>query len=124
MGAATERNKAVKLLLAKKFDKQAISVTGGKGTAYGWCSIEIKTTDPCPFRQHVNPCSYYCKEGYCKGNNKPIRGGWGNSVRQLLDKEITDTAKEAIKGVEFDTFCADDGYNTERDRCTVRVKFI
>ena len=116
MKEVTERNKAVKLLLAKKFGQGAVSVTGGTGTAYGWCNIAIKTIDPCPFKQNEELCSYYCKEGYCKGNNMPLHGGWGNSARQLLDKEITDIAEKAIKGVVLDTY--------EMDRCTVSVKFV
>ena len=36
-----KRNKQVKTLLAKKYGAKNISVTGGRGTAYGWVRLDL-----------------------------------------------------------------------------------
>lgn len=86
------RNKQIKTILSKEFGGKNVSVTGGKGTAYGWVGITIKAADPCPYKQDEAPCSSYilCADGICKGNNQAITGGWGNTVRQLLFTQIQD----------------------------------
>lgn len=39
--ARTERNKAVKAILAKAFAPHKVSVTGDRGTAYSWTRIYV-----------------------------------------------------------------------------------
>ena|SRR3989304_5127593 len=118
-----ERNKQVKQILSVEFGSKNVSVTGGKGTAYGWVNIEIKTDDPCPFKQHENSCSFYCKDRICKGNNLPINDGWGNTVRQLKYVELQDKTETLIKGIDFGKFCSDDGYNTMLDEVNISIVF-
>lgn len=117
------RNKEVKGILAKEFGRQNVSVRDGGGTAKGWCEIEINIPDPCPFRQHENPCSRYCVDGICKGNNKAIYGGWGDTVRQKLDKALRNKAESLLKDIEFDTFPNDMGGNDFLKR-SISVNFV
>ncbi len=35
------RNKEIKRILSKAFGRENVSVTNGKGTAWGWCHIDI-----------------------------------------------------------------------------------
>lgn len=117
------RNKQIKAILSKVYGSKAVSVTGGKGTSYGWVNITVKTPDPCPFKQQESPCLRYC-DGVCKGNSQPITGGWGGTVRQLLFSEIQDKVEELIKGVEMYHFCSDDGYNTMKTCSNTEIDFI
>ena len=119
-----ERNKEVKKILSKSFGQKNVSVRGGKGTAYGWCDITIKTEDPCPFKQHVDPCSLYCEDGICKGNNKPIQEGWGDTVRQEKWSTIQEQGKSLLTNIKFSHFYADDGYNTKCDKMNIDVVFV
>ncbi len=43
-----KRNKEVKQILAKEFGAKNVSVTGGKGTSYGWCYVTIKVRGSFP----------------------------------------------------------------------------
>lgn len=119
-----ERNKKVKSILSKHFTK--VSVTGGKGTAHGWCHISVIADDPCPFRQHEQPCSYYfkCQDGICKGNNMPVSAGWAGSIRQKTWRIIDDTINSLIKDIPFYNYYADDGYNTKRQEVNIDIKFV
>lgn len=120
------RNKQIKTILSKEFGGKNVSVTGGKGTAYGWVGITIKASDPCPFRQHEQPCSSYvgCADNVCKGNNQPICGGWGGTVRQLQYTQITEKVEALIKGVEMYHFYSDDySDNTQKTCSNIDVKF-
>jgi len=119
----TRRNKLVKKILGIKFGYENVSVKGGTGTAYGWCDIIITVDDPCPHKQDESPCSSFCLSGICDGNLKLLRGGWGNSARQLKNERIVDQAREALKDIEFDSYYADDGYNTQSSRRSIEVKF-
>ena len=119
-----ERNKEIKTRLEKVFGRN-VSVKGGRGTAHGWVDITIKVDDPCPFKQNEAPCSTYCEAtGVCKGNDRAIIGGYGNTARQLLRKDIEEKVKEAVKGIEFYHFYVDDGYGTERECYNFSVDFI
>lgn len=120
-----ERNKKVKKILANEFGYKNVNVIGGRGTAYGWCEITIKTPDPCPDKQNVNPCSSYCNDGICKGNQKFLNGnGWGNSVRQLKCSGLRERAEELIKDVEFYSYTMDDGYGTQNKEVLIHIKFV
>ena len=121
------RNKQIKTILSKEFGSKNVSVTGGRGTAYGWVGISIKATDPCPYKQDENPCSSYilCSDGICKGNNQIINGGWGNTVRQLLFTQIHDKVEALIKDIEMHHFYSDDySDSTPRTCCNIDVDFI
>lgn len=119
-----ERNKAIKKILVAEFGNKAVSVTGARGTAYGWVDIAISVKDPCPFKQNTDSCNYYCKDGICKGNENLIYGGWGNTVRQLEDKTTRDRVKALLADIEFDTFIGDDGYNTEHNCVNIHVNSV
>ena len=116
-----KRNKEVKKILSKHFDK--VSVTGGRGTATGWINIEITSADPCPYKQDALACNEYCTNGICDGNDKMIHGSWGNTVKQIRTSEIQKIVEEKIKDVEMYTFCSDDNNNTELSCCNVSVNF-
>lgn len=116
------RNQKVKKILAKEFGTKNVSVRGGKGTSYGWCDITIKVEDPCPHKQHEAPCSDYCKNKICTGNKAPIRGGWGDTVRQLQWVKVTKKARKLLEGVTFTQFCTDMG--TKLDRMNIEVNYI
>lgn len=118
----SERNREVKKALKKHFDN--VSVVGGRGTATGWCEISIKLEDPCPYKQRKDCCDRYCNDHICKGNEKSILGGWGNTVRQLADKEATDKAHELIKGIKFSTYLSDEGCGQEREEMLINVSFL
>ena len=120
-----KRNKELKTILSKEFGGKNVSGKAPTGTPYGWVTMTIKTPDPCPFKQDENPCSSYhaCQDGVCKGNNKRLRGGWGDSVRQLTTKELTDRVEELIKDVEFYHYTSDDGYGTERREMHIDINF-
>ena len=121
-----KRNQELKKILSKEFGAKNVSVTGSRGTAYGWVTMTVKTPDPCPFKQDETPCSSYreCKDGICKGNNRRLGGGWRNSVRQLKTKEITDRVEELIKDIEFYHYCSDDGYDTEKREMHINIDFM
>ena len=119
-----KRNRQVKKLLSFHLGKTVkVSVTGGRGTAYGWCHIDLEVVDPCPFKQHTDSCSVYCKEGICKGNDKPIQGGWGDTVRSLKHKELTEKVEELIEGVEFYIYWSDEGCGPKRKEVLINVSF-
>jgi len=117
------RNKQVKAILSNAFGKGNISVTNGKGTAWGWCNIHIKTPDPCPDKQHENSCQGYCTNGICKGNNKQMLNGW-STTRNEKWREINEKAKTLLKNISFGSFYSDDGYNTALTRMSIHIDFI
>jgi len=127
METTTERNKQVKVILKKVFGK-SVSVTGGRGTAYGWVGISIKAADPCPFKQKEAPCSSFLPCGIdrtCKGNNQPINGGWGGTVRQLEWSRIKEQVDKLLKDVDFDTYYGDEGFNNYKSqKMNIDIEFI
>lgn len=104
--------------------KKNVSVKGGRGTAYGWCNIYIKTPDPCPDKQHENPCSFYCSDGICKGNGNTIRGGWGETARQIKWSEIRTKVDELVENVEFYHFYGGSGEDEKIAEVITDVRFV
>lgn len=104
-----ERNKQVKQILSQEFGVKNVSVKNGRGSAWGWCYIKIKVTDPCPYQQNESPCAQYCGQ-VCQGNNMPLTGGgWRNSARQIKHTEVTSIAKNLIRSIPFYTYQDDMG---------------
>lgn len=116
-----ERNKEVKRILSKVFGNVNVSVTGGKGTAYGWCHIDIKVNAPCSQVISCRECADL-NANACKVNKNPITGGWGDSARQILTVETEKKADEAIKNCEFYTYV--DDMNSNHREVIMQVKFI
>ena len=114
------RNKEVKRILSKEYGRKNVSVTGGKGTSWGWCYVEIKTPDPCPDKQHTDSCSCYCKDNICKGNGKPIEPGF-DSARQETCIQVRNTATKLLSDVEFYHFYTDD--NMKFEDLIINVRF-
>jgi len=91
MDVAT-RNKQVKTILAGLFGKDKVSVTGGRGSAYGWCYINIDA-----------------------GPRLSNEDTYTQAERDFMN-EIRRRAKEALQNVEFYTYTDDMG-----DDCKERL---
>jgi len=102
--------KPIKKELADKYGYKNVSVKNGTGTAWGWVEISITAKKP-------NDC--FCLEGqpYCQ-NCKDLMNTRSREAEKL--------ANEALKkeGLEFYTYCSDDGYNTDRNEVLISVNLI
>lgn len=89
-----EKNRVIKKALSKA-GYAKVSVTGSRGTAYGWINIEVTVKEP-----------------------KSREELWDEH-----DK-IRDIARKALAevGERFYTYTSDDGYNTERECVHVRAE--
>lgn len=83
------RNKQVKSILSKKYGHKNVSVTGGRGTAYGWCEVYI--TQP-------KPKNCICQEFYCDVCKKVM-----HAIRLEVEK--------LLHNVEFYKYTDDMGYD-------------
>jgi|SRR3990167_10175446 len=92
------RNKEVKSRLSKVFGRENVSVTGGRGTAWGWCEIEIKAGD------RLDHTETYTQREISYMN------------------AISDKAEEAIKGIEFFGYTDDMGSGHKEFIIQVRLK--
>ena len=119
------RNSEIKKILAAKYGRTNVSIRQGRGTACGWVDIYIKVASPCP--QLVKMACHACAkltDGRCAGNNQPLESySWHRSARALATKQVHEEARELLKGVHFDIFYSDDGYNTERDCVIIHIDF-
>lgn len=89
------RNKNVKSKLSFLFGAKNVSVTNGKGTAWGWCHININVNK----EQYNIACTCNDNEpGYCDPCAK-------------LYRKIEDTAQKAISNIEFFNYSDDMNYN-------------
>jgi hypothetical protein len=55
--ASARRNRLIKRALAREFGWENVSVTGDRGTAYGWVNIRIRVKKP-----HGGECDWRCRE--------------------------------------------------------------
>lgn len=100
-----ERDKKIKKILSAEYGHKAVKVMvvtgvfcrGGEGFFDSRTDITILADDPCLFRQAGLPCDSYCINRVCAGNNQRLEGVWGNSVRQLQDREIRDNVERLIE---------------------------
>lgn len=110
-----EENKKVKKLLQREFPDNKVLIRQDRGTASEWRDIIVEVIDPCPFQQETEPCSYYCVDRICRGNNNTLIGDWGDSVRQLTDKKIREKVMNLLEKI------TDNNY---REKTIVNVNFI
>ena len=85
--SVTERNKRVKEILSKEFGKENVRVTGGTGTAYGWCKVKIFGG------QRLSSEPHYSRE-----------------ESEIIEK-ITNRAEELLSFVKFYHYYDDMGYS-------------
>lgn len=100
----------VRKALTNRYGRKSVSVTKGRGTAGGWIHATIETKKP-------HDC--FCKKGetYCQRCVERIKE---------TSKEARKIAYDAIekKGAKFMTYCADDGFNTDRDCFMLQTRLI
>lgn len=82
----TKRNRQVKKVLSTAFGASNVSVTGGRGTACGWCDVTINGGD------RLSAEEFYSQD------EKDLMNG------------ISKKAWELIKGLEFYHYTDDMGY--------------
>ena len=68
------RNKQVKAILSKQFSH--VSVTGGKGSAWGWCKVHIAIPRP-------KTCTCHGEGFYCQAC-KDVMNGKSKAAESLL----------------------------------------
>lgn len=102
--SAAETAKATKKALAAIYGAKRVSVTGGRGTAYGWITARITAPKPAA-----------CSCG-------PERREWCQACREAMRAE-SGKARAACAAIPYGTYLSDDGYNTEHSRFTVHVEF-
>ena len=80
------RNRQVKQVLTPIFGRENVSVRNGKGTARGWCHIDIEI------------------------GKRLVPDGFYTDAERKLINEATDKAYDAIKHLEFYGYTDDMGY--------------
>ena len=95
----SEKNRAIKKALVAVYGAKNVSVTGDRGTAYGWVRIDITL---------------------------PNTGTTPDEYRKLYSEtsqKVRDIARQALKeiGAEFYTYTSDDGYNTEHECVMIQI---
>jgi hypothetical protein len=104
-----ERNREAKKRLVKEFGKGNVTVSGGRGTAYGWfhANISIPMPTDCYGVQFHETNSHWrscdpCRSAYETAN---------------------ETATKALDGLKFGSFYADDGYGTRYSNININIRF-
>jgi len=92
----TLRNRIIKDRLSSIFGRENVSVTQGKGTASGWCHIDINAKSPECNQGHEFAC-YDCSE-------------WSCGTRQNQIQKLKRKVEEAIKDLHFYTYYDDMNY--------------
>jgi len=97
------RNRLIKKALVARFGYENVSVTGDRGTAYGWVKIKIKAKKP-----HDGECDWFCP--ICRDESDRIRG------------EVWKILKESGLEGELYTYYDDMGY--ECKECIIEVELV
>lgn len=101
--------KPIKTVLAKKYGFKNVIVKSGRGTSSGWVEIKVKIAKP--RIGHQPECSY-CPE--CRKFERFMCGQVREAAQEALSKE----------NLKFNTYCSDDGYDSERDCVLIDVSLI
>jgi len=96
------RNKFIKKALASEFGWKNVSVTGDRGTAYGWVNIEVRVRKP-----HEGKCDWRCDT--CNEERDRVVG--------RIWKILTET------GLEAELWKYMDEMGDERYQCIISVSF-
>jgi len=107
----SEKTKAIRKALSDVYGYKNVSVTKSTGTASHWITIKVKIQKP--------------KDCRCKGwtlDKCASCKGVCVVTREKVEKMSVLALKEI--GTEFDTYCSDYGYNTERTCNHITIKFI
>jgi len=103
-----KRNKEVKKILSREFGFNNVSVKNDRGTAYGWCKVNIynieKPKDCYCDKKELNPYGYHCR----------------NCLNKL--NKITDTAYKLLRDIKFYTYY--DDMNYEHKEIIVQAHFL
>jgi len=98
-----ERNKQVKSILSKLFGFKNVSVRGGRGTATGWCQVNITTSRPKDCE--CNPLEPWANCKPCKDHYRTISDKAENALNDVAFYHYTDdmnySHRELIVQVKF-----------------------
>ncbi len=105
-----EISSLIRKVLAKRYGNKNVSVTKGKGTASGWINaiVEVPKAKDCFCKERQPHCSSCCIQ--LKETSEEVR----KIVYAEMEKNET----------SFMTYCADDGFNTDRDCFLLQTRII
>lgn len=105
-----QRNRAIKKALSEIYGSKNISLTGHRGTAYGWIDIKVNVPQP----QHEHNFNHYNRCSICY------------ELKRVDENRIRQVAHETAKniGSYIGSFYSDDGYDTKHDNMLIDVNFV